>query len=140
MRGGILFEKRTWIGLGAAVGIMGVVFMVGSLLMVHGVLPMEAASPLVWSSYGLAALIGGRVAAAGKRERLCACVPGLIIYVLAWMLALCCEGRIDFFANGIGITIMVILGILTAVLWSRPRKKSRHSKRGKRSVTRTIHR
>ena len=140
MSGGILFEKRTWIGLGAAVGVMGVVFLLGSLLIVHGVLPIGTAAPLVWIGYGMAAFIGGRVAAASKRGWLCACIPGLMLYVLAWLLALCCEGKIDFSANGAGITIMVVLGILAAALGSKPKKKRRHGKRGKGTVKRTIRR
>lgn len=132
MSAGMLFGKRTWIGFGVAIGVMVLSLLLGALLAVRGALPMEAVSPWLWVSYGLAALIGGRVAAIGQWRQLCALVPGVLLYVLAWLLALCSECSIDFSGGGLGITISVAAGIVVALMSCSRKKKRSHVGKGKR--------
>lgn len=140
MSAGILFGKRTWIGIGITVGILLIMVLFGSLLIVRGILPMGAVSPCLWISYGVAALIGGRVAAAGQGRKLCAFIPGAMVYVLAWLLALCSECMIDFTANGLGITVAVAIGMFIAFIGGRGKKKSNRTRKVKRPSTRTLRR
>lgn len=136
---GILFGKRTWIGLGISLAVLILALLMGALLIVRGLLPMDAASPWLWISYFLAALLGGCVAA-GQGQQLCALMPGALLYILAWLLALCSECSIDFAANGLGITIAVVVGIIMALMKGRKKKKSSRSRKGKRPSVRTIRR
>ena len=140
MSAGILFGKRTWVGLSVTVGVLLIMLLLGALLVVRGFLPMGAISPWLWVSYGLAVLIGGRIAAAGQGRKLCAFVPGAMIYVLAWLFALCSECMIDFDANGLEITIAVAIGTLIAFAGSRGKKKGSRRRKAKIPSTRTLRR
>lgn len=140
MSAGILFGKRTWIGIGVTIGVLILMLLLGALLIVRGILPMGAVSPWLWVSYGLAVLIGGRVAATGQGRQLCALVPGVVLYILAWLLALCSECTIDFAANGLGITAAIAIGMLIAFMSSSRKKKHRRNKAAKRPSVRTIRR
>ena len=137
---GILFGKRTWIGVGAAISTLLLMVLLGSLLIVRGILPMEAVSPWLWLSYGLAAFAGGCLAAAGQGRKLCAFMPGTMVYVLAWLLALCSECRIDFASNGPGITVAVGIGMLVAFMGCRGKKKRRRSRSVKRPSAKALRR
>ena len=137
---GILFGKRTWIGVGAAISTLLLMVLLGSLLIVREILPMEAVSPWLWLSYGLAAFVGGCLAAVGQRRKVCAFVPGTMVYVLAWLLALCSECRIDFASNGIGITIAVGIGMLAAFMGYRGKKKRRYNRSVKRPAAKALRR
>lgn len=137
---GILFGKRTWVGVSIAIGILVVMLLLGALLIVQGLLPMRAVSPWLWASYGLAAFVGGCIAAAGQGRKLCAFVPGTMVYVLAWLLALCSECRIDFASNGLGITVAVGIGMLAAFMGCRGKKKRRRSRSVKRPSAKALRR
>ena len=137
---GILFGKRTWIGVGAAISTLLLMVLLGSLLIVRGILPMEAVSPWIWLSYGLSAFVGGCLAAVGQGRKVCAFVPGMMVYVLAWLLALCSECRIDFASNGIGITVAVGIGMLAAFMGCRGKKKRRYNRSVKRPAAKTLRR
>ena len=139
MNAGILFGKRTWIGLGVSIGVLSVSLLLGAFFIVRGLLPMNVASPWVWVSYGLATLIGGRITA-GKEKKLCALVTGAMLYGLAWLLAMCCESTVDFAANGIGITIAVFAGVIVVLLSSRHKKKGSRGRKVKRTSVRTVRR
>ena len=123
MSTGVLFGKRTWSGVGVALGVLIVVLLIGALLVVRGILPMDAVSLWLWFSYGLAVFVGGRIAAAGQGRGVCAIVPGATLYVLAWLLALCSDCTIEFSANGLGITVAVAIGVLLALMGGKRRKK-----------------
>ena len=140
MSAGILFGKRTWIGFGIAVGILLIMVLLGALFIVRGLLPMGAVSPWLWVSYGVAAFAGGRVAAAGQGRKLCAFIPGIFVYVLAWLLALCSECMIDFAANGLGITIAVAIGMFIPFAGGRGKKRSSRSRKVKRPSTKALRR
>lgn len=140
MSAGILFGKRTWIGFGVSVGVLLVLLLFGAFFIVRGMLPMNAASPWVWVSYGLAALISGRVAATRQDQKLCALITGGMLYGFAWLLALCCECTLDFAANGIGITIAVFAGVLIALLGNKKKKKGSRGRKVKRTSVRTVRR
>ena len=141
MSTGTLFGKRTWIGFGCAAGLLCVLLMLGAFLAVRCILPMTVVPVWLWISYGLAALIGGRVAATGQGRELCAFLPGMLLYMVAWLLALCSECKIDFPSVGVGITIAVMAGVVIAYLsCSKKKKRNRDGKRHKRPSMRTVRR
>lgn len=139
MRVGDLFGKRTWIGYGVSLGVLLLMLLLGSLLTVREVLPMNFVSPWLWISYGTAALLGGYIAAAGKGRHMCAIVPGTMLYVTAWLFALCSECPITFAANGLGITVAVCMGMILALICRKGKKRSR-SRKVKRPSARRIQR
>lgn len=140
MSAGMLFGKRTWIGFGVTVGVMLLSLLLGALLAVRGILPAGGMAPWLWVSYGLAAFIGGRVAAVGQGRQLCALVPAVLLYALAWLLALCSECVIDFSAHGVGITIAVAMGAVIAFMSCGGKKKRSRGKKGKRPAVRPVRR
>ena len=139
MRVGALFGKRTWIGYGVSLGILLLMILLGSLLTVREVLPMNFVSPWLWISYGAAALLGGYIAAAGKGRHMYAIIPGTLLYVTAWLFALCSECPIAFASNGLGITAAVCMGMLLALICRKGKKRSR-SRNIKRPSVRRIQR
>ena len=138
MRAGVLFGKRTWWGFGVASGVLIVTLLIGALLVVRGILPMEAVSLWLWLSYGVSALSGGRVAAMGQGRDIRAVVPGTALYVLAWLLALCSDCTINFTANGLGITLAVAAGVLLALMGGKRRKKG--TRKMKRATVKPLRR
>lgn len=140
MSAGILFGKRTWVGLGTAIVLLVLMLLLGALLIVRGQLPMGVASPWLWVSYGLSAFIGGRIAAAGQGRKLCAFMPGAMIYALAWLMALCSECMIDFSMNGLGITMAVVIGTIIAFVGGKKKKRSSRNRKKKIPSTRTLRR
>lgn len=136
----MFLNRRTGIGFGAAVCSMVLSLLLCALLLVRGVLPMSAATVWLWISYGLAALLGGRIAAAKQGGRLCAFFPAAFLYVLIWLLALGCKGEINFTAFGIGVTAAVIVGTLLAYMTAGSKRKKRSSYSKKRPAARTSRR
>lgn len=137
MNVGMLFGKRTWIGFGVSVMGMITLLSLGALLVIKGVIPMNITPLWLWISYGIAAMVGGRIA--GKSLRVCAFMPAGLLYIVAWGMALCSECEISFIANGAGITVAVAAGAIIAFLTSG-KKKHKKSIRGKRPVPRSIRR
>ena len=139
MRVGDLFGKRAWIGYGVSLCVLLLMILLGSLLTVREVFPMNFMPPWLWISYGAAALLGGYIAAAGKGRHMCAIVPGTMLYVTAWLFALCSECPITFAANGLGITVAVCMGMILALICRKGKKRSR-SRKMKRPSARRIQR
>ena len=137
MNVGMLFGKRTWIGFGVSVMGMITLLSLGALLVIKGVIPMNIAPLWLWISYGIAAMVGGRIA--GKSLQACAFMPAGLLYIVAWGMALCSECEISFITNGVGITVAVLAGAIIAFLTSG-KKKHKKSIRGKRPVPRSIRR
>ena len=128
-------DKRTGIGIVAAVFMMILSLMACALLLVRRVIPTDTASIWLWISYGFATLMGGRIAAKGQGRQLCALIPAIFMYVVIWLLALGCKGGLNFSAHGIGITICVTIGAVIAFISSGRNRKTRspHSKRHSRA-------
>lgn len=134
------FGKRTWIGVCVSFSVIMVFLLLGALFLVRGIVPMKLTSLCLCLSYGAAALTGGCVAAAGQKNRVCALLPGVVLYVTAWLAALCSENGIDFSANGIGITVAVAVGIGIACLSCGKKKKYHRGKIPMRPPVKTVRR
>ncbi len=133
-------DKQTGIGLGASVCMVLLSLLFCALLLVRGALPESTVKAWLWVSYGLAALFGGRIAAAGQGRELCALLPAAFLYGLVWLLALSCKVEIQFATLGIGITVAVIIGALLAFMTANRKRKKKSHYNKKRPVARTLRR
>lgn len=128
---GWMINKRTGIGFGVAICTIILSFLLCALLMVRNVLPESTAAAWIWVTYGLAALFGGRISAAGQGRQLCAFLPAAFLYGLVWLLALSCKGEIQFASQGLGVTIAVFIGAVLAfaTVGGKRKKKSHHGRK-----------
>lgn len=140
MHMGMIIDRRTGIGFGTSICFIVLSLLLCALLLVRGALPMSAAVAWLWGSYGLAALFGGRVAAAGQGRKLCAFLPAMLLYALVWLLALSCKGEINFASLGIGTTIAVMAGALLAYMTVGGKRRKKNLQRKKYPMTRTTRR
>ena len=136
----IAVDKRTGVGFGVTVAFMMLSLMVCAFFLVRGVVPERAVNLWLWISYGLAAMLGGRIASAGKGRQVCALFPAILLYVLVWLLALSCKGNIQFFTQGTGSTIAIAIGSLFSLLTAGKPKKKKDLRRKKRPTGRTVRR
>ena len=140
---GKLLGKQTWLGLGAAVGLLLLSVMLGALLIVKGMLPASAATMWCCGCCVLSAMTGGCAAGKGRGEPLLALMTTLLLYGVMWIVALASSEPITFSEKGLWITGCVWGGGLMACALCRGKKRKKRVKypaktavkRRKRAVT-----
>lgn len=133
---GHIWDRRTWIGLLAALLLLLVLFAAVAFLVGKEWLSETAIPTAVCISYSLAAVLGGSIAARGKGNRLLRSMTVCaLLYAVIWIAALSSGGAIRFGATGVWITAALVGGALLAALIAPV--KAAGEKRTKRGRKRT---
>lgn len=111
------FDKRILIGAAAALAAVIVFFALTAAFLSKGWLTLDSQVPAICLSYGIAALLGGMIAARGKGKRLQRCLlVCAMLYALIWIAALSSGQAVRFLPEGAWFTAALIGGSIVAAL------------------------
>lgn len=113
----VMVGKRTWLGIGTVLLTELLLLMLGALLTLRAVLPVDGAMTWCCVSWGVAACAGARLALRGREEGRLPVVLAVAVgaYLLSWIAALAL-GDVDFSNGGLPIILCLLGGGLLAGL------------------------
>lgn len=129
---GKLFGKRTWLCLVLTAVILLFWIMVGALLIIKAVLPLESAGWWITVGCVLAIVFSGCIAGKGSGLPALPLVVAALLYLMLWLAALSTSQPVDFRPHGAQITAAVFGGgFLSCLLYRGGRRKKRGKRRRK---------
>lgn len=132
-----IVEKRTWLGIGGALLTELLLLMLGALLTLRSVLPVDGTMTWCCVSWGAAACVGARLALRGREEARLPVALAVAVgaYLLSWAAALAL-GDASFSNGGLPIALCQLGGALLAGLlptrWPTGRRKKKRPAARKR--------
>lgn len=113
----VMVEKRTWLGIGTVLLTELLLLMLGALLTLRAVLPVDGAMTWCCVSWGVAACVGGRLALRGREEGRLPVVLAAAVgaYLLSQTAALALGGA-AFSGGGLSLALCLLGGALLAGL------------------------
>lgn len=132
-----IVEKRTWLGIGVALLTELLLLMLGALLTLRSVLPVDGTMTWCCVSWGVATCVGARLALRGREEARLSVALAVAVgaHLLGWAAALAL-GDASFSNGGLPIALCLLGGALLAGLlptrWSTGRRKKKRLARKRR--------
>lgn len=112
-----IVEKRTWLGIGGVLLTELLLLMLGALLTLRSVLPVDGTMTWCCVSWGAASCAGARLALRGREEARLPVALAVAVgaYLLSWAAALAL-GDVSFSNGGLPIVLCLLGGALLAGL------------------------
>lgn len=128
---GVFRTKRLWIALAVSVGVLLVLWAVGAMLAVKGILPQTSQTGWVAVSYIVAGALGGWIAGRKQKGSLIHSLTlALLLVVTAVLMAWILFGGISLSDGGWKIALFTVAGSLLAAFVTAGRRSGRRGRKG----------